>query len=162
MRQQATYRIFGTVENVEIGYSKISSDEPVAVIHLSVFIKNGNIDRYKVTAYEPSLVAIAETLQRGQQICVAGRIRGDVNERGYYNYYFTAQAILIEPGSPKEQTIYDDDYPSASSKRERSAPPSGNDPKELGYGNPGHSWTPPRNAKEAAAQMTNQDEDIPF
>ena len=144
MKQQATYRIFGAVENVEIGSAKIETNDPVADIHISVFVKNGIVDRYRVTAYEPSLVAIAQSLRHGQQICVAGRIRG--NERGYYNYYLTAQAILVEPkiDAPSRQ----EDPPSRGSS---SVPPSGSHPSELGYGTP---------AAKTSGNLA--DEDIPF
>ena len=145
MKQQATYRIFGAVENVEIGSAKIETNDPVADIHISVFVKNGIVDRYRVTAYEPSLVAIAQSLRHGQQICVAGRIRGGVNERGYYNYYLTAQAILVEPAVvPRKQ----EETPSRGSS---SVPPSGSHPSELGYGTP---------AAKTSGNLA--DEDIPF
>lgn len=133
MRQESTFRIFGVVENVETGSRKISSNDPCAQVHISVYGgKPGLIDRYRATVYDAALVAVAETLRQGQQVCIVGRLRGGVNERGYYNYYLNAQAILIEPsapGRPVEQAT------------------SG-------------SYVPPRNGREAAQKLA--EEDIPF
>lgn len=134
MRQEATFRIFGAVESVETGSRKISSNEPCAQVHISVYGgKPGLIDRYRATVYDAALVAVAETLRQGQQVCIVGRLRGGVNERGYYNYYLNASAILVEPSAPGRQV------------------------EQATSG----SYVPPRNGKEAVAQKL-EEEDIPF
>lgn len=103
MKQEAQFVVRGELTQVQ----EMVTLKGAPVVHLFLGIggdKKKVSQVFRVEVYEESLQSVARGLKRGHQVQCSGRLTGRVSDRGYYNYSFYADALLVEP-TPSESWV---------------------------------------------------------
>ena len=95
MKHEARFQIRGTVTDCRdetYGESKRSS------LTLRVQVSQDKTALFNLSVWDAELCRVAAAC-RGKHVLVLGRLTGGKNERGYFNVWLAADAIMVEPGT---------------------------------------------------------------
>lgn len=96
MQHRARYAICGTVEGIDRKESKSTNGAPPLELRVVVYNQGKGANYYKVSVYDTKYIDACQSLAIGQEVYVSGRLTGGISDKGYYNYYLTAERILLD------------------------------------------------------------------